>query len=360
MAIPLCAAAIFEQIKQCFGDARPMVQLQLLLTLGQFSGSDQAERQMAAILCRWPDPIFRAAAASGLKGRELEMLTLLVKSAGWTADRERQCDAIETLAMCVVHEGDSTRVERLLALAADSVPANGWVGDSIVAGVLNSDRSRSRWPEPIVLRECPRLLTGKSSSTDALLRIITWPGDGTVRERKPVLPPLTPAQEKRLALGEAVYNVTCISCHKEDGRGQPGQAPSLVDSEWVNGPHDRLARIVLHGIQGPVKVDGEEWNLKMPGLGNSPVMSDERLAGVLSYVRREWDNYGSAVEPEQIAEIRRLTPDRATPWTAEELRDPSDGRALGGCLKDGPVGGVSWSTRCGRRREGTISLPLQP
>ena len=71
-----------------------------------------------------------------------------------------------------------------------------------------------------------------------------------------------------------------------------------------------------------MKVNGEEWNLKMPGLGNSLVMSDERLAGVLSYVRREWDNYASAVEPEQIAAIRRSTPNRAKPWTVEELRDP--------------------------------------
>ena len=124
-----------------------------------------------------------------------------------------------------------------------------WVTDSIVAGVLNSDLSRSRWPEPIVLTERPRLLSVRPSSTDALVRIVTWPGDVTVRQRKPVLPPLTPAQEKRLALGEAVYNVTCIACHKEDGRGQSGQAPPLVDSEWVNGPHDRLARIVLHGIK---------------------------------------------------------------------------------------------------------------
>ena len=120
---PAQHAVIFEQIKQSFADARPMVQLQLLLTLGQFSGWDQAERQMATILGRWPDPIFLAAAASGLKSRELEMLTRLVESAGWTADHERQCGAIETLAMCVVHEGNSTRVERLLALAADSVPA---------------------------------------------------------------------------------------------------------------------------------------------------------------------------------------------------------------------------------------------
>ena len=145
-------AAIFDQMKQCFGDLRPMVQLQLLLTLGEYPGSDHAEREMAAILGRWPDPIFLAAAASGLESRELEMLTRLVESAGWAASHERQCGAIETLAMCVVHEGNSARVERLLALAADHAAEEGWVTDAIVAGVLKSDLSRSRWPEPIVLR----------------------------------------------------------------------------------------------------------------------------------------------------------------------------------------------------------------
>jgi putative heme-binding domain-containing protein len=293
------------------------------LTLGEIREFDQAEQQMAEILGRWPDKIFLAAAASGLKGRELEMITRLVESAGWTVDHERQCGAIETLTMCVVEERNPTRVERLLALAADRATDKVWITDSIVAGVLNSDLSRSRWPEPIALTDRPRLLSVNHSSTDALLRIITWPGDVTARDRKPVLPPLTPAQEKRLVLGEAVYNVTCIACHKEDGRGQTGQAPPLVDSEWVNGPYDRLARIVLHGIQGPVKVNGDEWNLKMPALGNSPILNDERLAAVLSYVRREWDNYGSAIEPHQIAEVRRSTPDRATPWTVDELLDPS-------------------------------------
>ncbi len=320
---PADRTAIFDQINQCFADKRPMVQLQMLLTLGEIRESEPAEREMAKILGRWPDKIFLAAAASGFNGRELEMLTHLVESAKWTADHERQCGAIETLAMCIVDERKSTRVERLLALAADRATDKVWITDSIVAGVLNSDLSRSRWPEPIVLTERPRLLSVSPSSTDALVRIVTWPGDVTVRHRKPVLPPLTPAQEKRLALGEAVYNVTCIACHKEDGRGQSGQAPPLVDSEWINGPYDRLARIVLHGIEGPVKVNGDEWNLRMPALGNSPVLNDERLAAVLSYVRREWDNYGSAIEPDQIAQVRRSTPDRATPWTVVELLDPS-------------------------------------
>jgi putative heme-binding domain-containing protein len=320
---PARQAEVLDHLKECFADARPMVQLQLLLTLGQLPRSELAEGQMAEVLGRSPDPVFLAAAASGLKRRELEMITRLIDSAGWTVDHEQRCGAIETLATCVVHEGDSARVERLLSLAAERAAEKGWVADAIVAGVLNSELSRSRWPEPIVLKERPRLLSEKRSSTDALARIFTWPGDVNVHERKPVLSPLTPAQEKRLVLGEAVYNVTCIACHKENGRGQTGQAPPLVDSEWVNGPYDRLARIVLHGIHGPVKVSGEDWDLNMPGLGNSPVMSDERLAGVLTYVRRAWDNYGEAVDPEQVAAIRRSNSGRATPWTAPELLSAS-------------------------------------
>jgi putative heme-binding domain-containing protein len=71
-----------------------------------------------------------------------------------------------------------------------------------------------------------------------------------------------------------------------------------------------------------VNVKGQEWNLKMPGLGESPIMSDERLAGVLTYVRQNWGNYGDAVEPELVASIRKTTQGRAMPWTVDELLHP--------------------------------------
>lgn len=159
-------------------------------------------------------------------------------------------------------------------------------------------------------------------SAERLQRILTWPGDVTVREQRPVVEPLTAAQEKRRALGQAVYNATCYSCHKPDGRGYPGLAPSLVESEWVNGPPEHLIRIVLHGLQGPVEVNGEQWNQQMPGLGGSPVLNDERLASVLTYARRAWGNYGSAIEPEQVAAVRQASAQRAMPWTVAELLDP--------------------------------------
>lgn len=216
------------------------------------------------------------------------MLRRLQASDRWTGEHDDGCGAVDMLAMCVVHEAVPQRVEQLLELAALSAADKAWFSQAIVGGILASNLNRQRWPEPIELSTRPRLLSLLPESAEALQRILTWPGDDTLRKQRPIPEPLTPVQEKRLVIGQEVYNATCYSCHKADGRGYPGLAPSFVESEWVNGSPEHLIRIVLHGLQGPVKVNGEEWNLQMPGLGDSPVLNDERMASVLTYARRAW------------------------------------------------------------------------
>ena len=78
-----------------------------------------------------------------------------------------------------------------------------------------------------------------------------------------------------------------------------------------------MTQIVLHGLQGPIVIDGEEWNLFMPGLVD--VLNDEQLAAVMTYVRREWGHAASPVDPEFVAAIRAKYEDRVDMWTVEEL-----------------------------------------
>ena len=52
-------------------------------------------------------------------------------------------------------------------------------------------------------------------------------------------------------------------------------------------------RIVLHGLTGPLKVNGEEWNMTMPGL--AATLDDEWIAGILTYIRSEWENQATAI-----------------------------------------------------------------
>ena len=79
---------------------------------------------------------------------------------------------------------------------------------------------------------------------------------------------------------------------------------------------ERCIRIVLNGVRGPITVNGEGFNLEMPNLAT---LSDEQIAGALTFVRRSWDNDGSPIEPETVSKIRKETQARAEQWTEREL-----------------------------------------
>jgi mono/diheme cytochrome c family protein len=44
---------------------------------------------------------------------------------------------------------------------------------------------------------------------------------------------------QRAAEGELLYKANCASCHRRDGRGEPGLFPPLAGSEWVGLPPAR-------------------------------------------------------------------------------------------------------------------------
>jgi mono/diheme cytochrome c family protein len=53
----------------------------------------------------------------------------------------------------------------------------------------------------------------------------------------------------------------------------------------------------------------------MPSLGG---LTDEQIADVLSYVRQEYGNGSSAIQPREVKNVRATT-NRDQPWTASEL-----------------------------------------
>src|SRR5438445_113114 len=66
-------------------------------------------------------------------------------------------------------------------------------------------------------------------------------------------------------LAQKKFEAVCGICHQSDGMGKPGQFPPLAGSEWANGAANRMIRIPLVGLGGPIKVKGQTWNLSMPG-----------------------------------------------------------------------------------------------
>jgi mono/diheme cytochrome c family protein len=121
-----------------------------------------------------------------------------------------------------------------------------------------------------------------------------------------------------LARGKAVYETICALCHNSDGMGKPNQAPPFVGSEWVLGSAERIIRIPLFGLAGPLKVKDQDWNLAMPNMGAA--LSNDDLAAVLTYIRQSWGNKASIITPDQVKAVKVAVGNRNQPWTVQELQ----------------------------------------
>jgi mono/diheme cytochrome c family protein len=142
---------------------------------------------------------------------------------------------------------------------------------------------------------------------------VSWPG-----KPAPVVEvvPLSAEQQQRFTAGQEIYKNLCIACHQADGRGLDKIAPTLVNSKYVLSDPAVSMRIVLAGKEGSVGL--------MPPLGAT--LTDEQIASVLTYIRREWGHTASAVAPADVKEIRGMTASRSRPWSEEELSRLVGGR----------------------------------
>jgi nitrite reductase (NO-forming) len=125
-----------------------------------------------------------------------------------------------------------------------------------------------------------------------------------------------------LARGQTVYMQVCFACHQPTGLGLPGMFPPLAGSDWVAAKKpDRMIRMVLHGLTGPVTINGKPFATPAPLMPpQGAALSDTQIADVLTYVRDAYGNKASAVTPEQVAAIREAEKARTAMWTEAELQ----------------------------------------
>jgi mono/diheme cytochrome c family protein len=99
--------------------------------------------------------------------------------------------------------------------------------------------------------------------------------------------------------------------------------PPLVDSEWVLGDEIRLSMILLHGLEGPVVVNGKTYDAPeiLPVMPSHATMSDGDIAAILTYIRNEWGNQAAPVSKDMISKTRITNQGRVFPWKSDELNE---------------------------------------
>jgi mono/diheme cytochrome c family protein/glucose/arabinose dehydrogenase len=295
-------------------EAVPEVQVQLALTMGEAKdlGVDLAA---AALAQRAAEHIaIQDAFISGLAGRELEVFAAVLKQ---PAAYSKTLPA--ALLRCVFAERKPARVAQALAIIG-SHPLRSQQLTLLGSLATHPTVTAKR---PIKLEAEPAALAKLAKSKDAaMLKALAWFKSTVIWPGKPgvVVPATKALTNEELALfdnGRQTFAGLCAACHQPTGKGLEGLAPPLAESEWVLGEPDRIVKVVMHGLRGPIKVKGMTYSYDMPAAG---FLTDEQIAGVLTYIRREWDHEASPVSVDLVKKIRAENKGRTDAWTDGELQ----------------------------------------
>lgn len=271
--------------------AAPEHERLLLEVIGVYEAHQTARPELLRALVRAKDPRVRAYAAR--------------VTGAWA---ERLPNALEILAEQVRDANPRVRLEAVVAASYVRKP------DAIRVVTAALESPRDKFLE-YAIRQSARALQPSWAGAFASQRL-ALPG-----EQGAFLRNLVEAGARVPSPGETIYEMACLPCHQPEGKGLPGVYPPLAGSERVRGDSAALIKIVLHGMTGPITVQGENFggpnNVPMPSLGG---LTDEQIAEVLTFVREEFGGKAGAVSPDQVAAVRAATSGRDGPWTAAELK----------------------------------------
>jgi mono/diheme cytochrome c family protein len=356
------SSAVMDRIN----DTDWAVRRQLAATLGALPPGPR-EVAIISLLERYAaDPVMMDAALSGLRGSELTALRITADRPG--GDTPERAAILSMLSAMLLRRAEENSAQTVLARIAD-VSRPEWERSALLRGaeiaLLNgqmpgnpprrggppaaanantpcptcpgarggpggayafpgvreaqqaaagSSAGRGGSGGPVLrLREEPTAFNALASNTGdvpvrsaAVLAKVEWPTKPGVVS---TVAPLTAAEVARFEIGREVYQNACQSCHQPDGRGQDRIAPSLVGSTYALSRPEIPVRILLGGKEGDIGL--------MPPLGS--MLNDDQIAAVLTYIRREWGQTASAVDPVIVPDIRKATAGRPRPWTNDEL-----------------------------------------
>jgi len=103
--------------------------------------------------------------------------------------------------------------------------------------------------------------------------------------------------------------------------------PPLRQSKWVTEDEERLIKLTLKGVHGPMTVLNREYKGTVPMTPFENLMTDEEIAAVLTYVRNSFSNRASVITPQMVKNTRASIQNKEGFYTVSEL------------LSEHPIGG---------------------
>jgi len=265
-------------------DSNPLIALQCALTAGSLSSSTKIPLLISMVERYSEMPVMRDAIMSSLYQSEFEMLKSIWNKREWKKNESGKAIFIEMLTAAVLKGEGNEAIPKLESLIKQPTQLGQWATQSVQTAIGISKKQAEQ-----------QQVAGQ--------------------EKKSTIDP------KLYATGRQQYLNVCSGCHGNNGEGMNRFAPPLVNSEWVTGDEQRLAVILLHGMEGPVTVADKNYNAPeiLPAMPSLSTMDNGNLAAIMSYIRNEWGHEAPPVKSSTVGFIRYRTQGKIKPWTEEEL-----------------------------------------
>ena len=123
-------------------------------------------------------------------------------------------------------------------------------------------------------------------------------------------------------MGKEIYarEGYCSTCHQSDGKGLSASLfPPLAGTKWVVGSEERLIKLALKGLMGPIDVAGRTYPGQVPMTPFGGLLNDNEIAAVLTYVRNSFGNQAPAIRPDKVRQVRAATDSKKDIYSSGQL-----------------------------------------
>jgi len=110
-------------------------------------------------------------------------------------------------------------------------------------------------------------------------------------------------------VGQNLYNLHCMNCHQEDGKGVRGLVPPLAGADYLQTQRQELPCIIKYGLKGKIVVNGREFDHPMPP---NLQLSEAQVYNIIRYIQNSWGNEMQAMSLAEVkAALRQCDPSAA-------------------------------------------------
>jgi mono/diheme cytochrome c family protein len=97
--------------------------------------------------------------------------------------------------------------------------------------------------------------------------------------------------------GKALYEANCANCHQKNGTGLGKLIPPIYKSDYFLEDIPRTAKIIKHGQNGEIMVNGVLYNQEMPA---NPKLTNIEIAHIMTYLYNIWGSEAGVIDAQMV------------------------------------------------------------